>query len=185
MPFAFYDRLGRRDRLTYDRSDAVAEIPLPAPESLAPAVAALRAALVADDRAGAERACNALLAGLVRMLGVAKPAPVRVLARRPSSAYAELHGLYTQDEEGRALIQVWMRTAVNANVVAFRTFLRTLLHELCHHLDFELYGLGNSFHTQGFYRRESSLARQLLAVVGEARRTRRPKPQQAELFPSG
>jgi hypothetical protein len=41
--------------------------------------------------------------------------------------------------------------------VAFKTFLRTLLHELCHHLDYALLNLRDSLHTQGFYQRESSL----------------------------
>ena len=54
------------------------------------------------------------------------------------------------------------RTAQRRQVVAFRTFLRTLLHELCHHLDYTLFELGYSFHTQGFYRRESNLMRQVL-----------------------
>jgi hypothetical protein len=58
-----------------------------------------------------------------------------------------------------------MRTAQRHQVVRFRTFLRTLLHELCHHLDYELLELPDSFHTDGFYRRESSLLRQLLPSV--------------------
>jgi len=49
-------------------------------------------------------------------------------------------------------------------VVKFRTFLRTLLHELGHHLDYEMLGLPDSFHTEGFYKRESSLLRQLLGA---------------------
>ena len=61
-----------------------------------------------------------------------------------------------------AQVTVWMRTAQRRRVVAFRTFLRTLLHELCHHLDYELLGLEDSFHTQGFYKRESSLFHQLV-----------------------
>jgi len=55
-----------------------------------------------------------------------------------------------------------MRTAKHRRVVAFRTFLRTLLHELCHHLDYELFGLEETFHTEGFYKRESSLFHQLM-----------------------
>jgi len=54
-----------------------------------------------------------------------------------------------------------MRTAQRRQIVAFRTFLRTLLHELCHHLDYELLKLTESFHTEGFYQRESSLLNQL------------------------
>ena len=55
-----------------------------------------------------------------------------------------------------------MRTAQRRQVVAFRTYLRTLLHELCHHLDYELYRLDESFHTEGFFQRESSLVHQLI-----------------------
>jgi hypothetical protein len=47
-------------------------------------------------------------------------------------------------------------------VVRFRTFLRTLLHEVLHHLDVTLLGLDDSFHTEGFFKRESSLVRQLV-----------------------
>jgi hypothetical protein len=65
-----------------------------------------------------------------------------------------------------------MRTAQRRQVVKFRTFLRTLLHELCHHLDYELLRLPDSFHTEGFYKRESSLLRQLLGegLSGEVSR---------------
>jgi hypothetical protein len=55
-----------------------------------------------------------------------------------------------------------MRTARRKRVVAFRTFLRTLLHELGHHLDYELLDLADSFHTEGFFQRESSLFKQLV-----------------------
>ena len=82
--------------------------------------------------------------------------------RRPSWETGELHGLYQADEKGRYRVSLWMRTAQRAQIVKFKTFLRTLLHELCHHLDYQKYRLRDSFHTQGFYRRESSLLRQLL-----------------------
>ena len=55
-----------------------------------------------------------------------------------------------------------MRTAQQRRVVAFRTYLRTLLHELNHHFDIELLELDDSFHTEGFYKRESSLFKQLV-----------------------
>ena len=56
-----------------------------------------------------------------------------------------------------------MRTAKKRQIVAFKSFLRTLCHELCHHLDYELFALEETFHTDGFYKRESSLANALLA----------------------
>ena len=55
-----------------------------------------------------------------------------------------------------------MRTAKRRQVVAFRTYLRTLLHEVCHHLDYELLKLADSFHTEGFFKRESSLFKQIV-----------------------
>ena len=60
-------------------------------------------------------------------------------------------------------ITLWMRTAQKKQVVAFRTFLRTFLHEIGHHLDYELLRLAETFHTEGFYKRESSISNALLA----------------------
>ena len=99
----------------------------------------------------------------------APPVAVRVLERRPSNDWGELHGLYEPDEVtgGTARITLWMRTASKEQVVRFRTFLRTLTHELCHHIDYEHFKLPETFHTQGFYARESALVRDLL---GEAPR---------------
>src|SRR5437899_1817537 len=55
-----------------------------------------------------------------------------------------------------------MRTAKQRRVVAFRTYLRTLLHEVGHHVDYTLLRLRDSMHTEGFYKRESSLFHQLV-----------------------
>jgi hypothetical protein len=38
-------------------------------------------------------------------------------------------------------------------------------HSLCHHLDYELYKLPETFHTEGFYKRESSLLHQLQTSI--------------------
>ena len=95
---------------------------------------------------------------------------VRVLAQRPADDDGELHGLYEPDDAGTpARITVWMRTAARKDVVAFKTFLRTLIHELCHHLDYELYKMPETFHTEGFYKRESTLVAALLARGVDAR----------------
>jgi hypothetical protein len=168
VPFAYYDELSRRDQAVYRESDAVAAIPLPGARELAPAVEALRAALARDDARAVATASAVIVGSISRALGAPAPA-VEVLAVRPRRDWGELHGLYTQEAEA-ALIRVWMRTARHARVVAFRTFLRTLLHELCHHLDFEVLGLSRSFHTEGFFRRESSLFRQLVPSAAEPQR---------------
>jgi hypothetical protein len=69
------------------------------------------------------------------------------------------------------VIRIWMRTAQHKRVVAFRTFVRTLVHELCHHLDYELLKLDDSFHTEGFFRRESSLFKQLVPAADRMKRS--------------
>jgi len=89
---------------------------------------------------------------------------VKVLAVRPHGNWGELHGLYEPEESpSPATITVWMRTVARKQVVAYKSFGRTLLHELCHHLDYELYKLPETFHTEGFYKRESSLFKQIHA----------------------
>jgi hypothetical protein len=93
---------------------------------------------------------------------------VTVLAARPHAKWGELHGLYesTGKPGTPPTITLWMRTARQKRVVAFRTFLRTLLHEMGHHLDYTLLKLGDSLHTQGFYQRESHLFHQLVTDGG-------------------
>jgi hypothetical protein len=161
MPFAYYDRLSEKAQRIYRQSDRVAEIRLGHPELLRPFVAGLREGLARDRRTAVQAAAEHLCRGLTRMLDV-RPVSVEVLAVRPSLRWGELHGLYTPDSRRAPRIQVWMRTARHRKVVAFRTFLRTLLHELLHHLDYTHLKLEDSFHTEGFFKRESSLFRQLV-----------------------
>ncbi|HXK08723.1 MAG TPA: hypothetical protein VMT70_03675 [Vicinamibacteria bacterium] len=168
MPFAYYNRLSARDRAIYRRSDAVTTLELPEAEGLRPDIEALRRALEGEDRRTIGAAARAVTLGLARRLGVSAP-EVEVLPVRPSAAWGELHGLYTRGERRPARIQLWMRTVRHRRVVAFRTFLRTLLHEVGHHLDYELLRLPDSLHTEGFFKRESSLFRQLVPAPGDPR----------------
>ena len=161
MPFSYYDRLGRRERAVYDKSDAVTALRLPLAASLWPIVAVLRVALERDDHPAVQKACSLLARGVTEMLRV-DPVRVEVLAVRPTLSRAELHGLYTRDDGRPPHIKVWMRTVRHKRVVAFRTFLRTLLHEICHHLDYVHLRLPDSYHTQGFFQRESNLFHQLV-----------------------
>ena len=174
MPLPYYRRLSKRDKAIYRASDRIAAVPLPDARRLAPMAERVRKALAADDGVEVERACQALASETVRQLGT-EPVSVRVLSVRPSDAESELHGLYVWEEGKCPVVQVWMRTAARERVVSFRTFLRTLLHELCHHLDYALYELAESFHTEGFFRRESSLMRQI-APKPPPRGPRAPKP---------
>jgi hypothetical protein len=162
MPFAYYARLSAARQRIYRQSDAIATLDLPPATAAGMPVARIRASLSREDRATAQAACQDLLDSLVAGFRV-PPIRARVLARRPADGGGELHGLYEPEDAGMpARITVWMRTAARKDVVAFKTFLRTLIHEFCHHLDYELYRLPETFHTEGFYKRESTLVNALL-----------------------
>jgi len=161
MPFAYFDRLSPARKRIYLRSDSIERVDLPQSPSAERLVKDMEAALASENRGEAERFAQALLNDLCSRLKVPR-VRVRVLSVRPSGNWGELHGLYEPFEDGTPpLITVWMRTVAKKQVVAFKTFLRTVLHELCHHLDYELYKLPETFHTEGFYKRESSLYYQL------------------------
>jgi len=167
MPFAYYQRLSARERAIYRKSDAVTSMTLPRPAELQALVEGLRRALATEELRSVEAGASALALGLVGQLELA-PVRIQVLAVRPSADWGELHGLYTR-EAGRApRIELWMRTAHHKRIVAFRTFLRTLLHEVGHHVDYERLELADSFHTEGFFRRESSLFHQLVPEAKSA-----------------
>lgn len=171
MPFDYYERLSPRSQAIYRQSDRVGEIRLPRPEPLQHVVGVLREALLSEDRPLVEGTADRLCRGIAERLRV-PPVAVAVLPVRPRAEWGELHGLYTSEAGRTPRIQLWMRTARHRRVVAFRTFLRTLLHEVCHHLDYRYLKLADSFHTEGFFKRESSLFRQLVPEPGEATASR-------------
>jgi hypothetical protein len=168
MPFSYYYRLSPGRQAIYRASDRVTEVRLPAPTRLHGLVDSLREALAEDDRRRVQAAAAALSDALLAQLGVSA-LEVRVLAVRPRGRWGELHGLYTYGEKDPPRIKLWMRTARQREVVAFRTFLRTLLHEVGHHLDYHFLKLHDSYHTEGFFARESSLFRQLVPDAPAAR----------------
>ena len=168
----WWKRLPADERREYERSNAISEVPLPPHGSFPKVIAALVEALAADDAIEVQRVSNVLVRGICRTLKTTR-AVVRVASDRPHNAGGELHGLYEPGEDGSvAHITVWMLTAKRGEVVAPRTFLRTLLHEVGHHLDMELFDLPESYHSRGFYRRESSLYRILTRDTDLAPRRR-------------
>ena len=139
------------------------------PETLRPFVAALAAALRSEERAadpGGQRS------GWWRRSPTrwaCRPSGSQVLAARPHARWGELHGLYERREAPGEppLITLWMRTARQKRVVAFRTFLRTLLHEVGHHLDYTGLRLGGLLPHPGLLPRESHLFHQLVTDGGD------------------
>ncbi|MET0151534.1 MAG: hypothetical protein ABW298_02845 [Candidatus Binatia bacterium] len=180
---SFYRRLSAEQKREYDRSDARRTLPLTPAAALGVAadevVHALEDGALAQVRRAAQRLVDdvcASLGGRSRRAPAAVPR-VKVLRARPRRGQSEFHGLYTRFENGECEIRVWMLTAANAQVVKPRTFLRTLLHEVCHHVDMTILDLPHSLHTLGFHARESSLLRALEesgATIPGGRHPRRP-----------
>jgi hypothetical protein len=93
---------------------------------------AMKAGAIGDVRV----ACGEFLGTASNFYNV-PPCPIRVLAARPlrvrEYSTAELFGDY---HPSTMLIRVWTKTAVRKEITSFGTFLSTLCHEFCHHLDF-------------------------------------------------
>lgn len=159
----FRRRLTRSQQRVYDRSNDTSAIALRPTPRLQRAVQLLPETLKAADAGRVQAVAQAIadeICSVLRVAGVV----VQVNGARPADQRGELHGLYTYTPGSRPTIKLWMLTAKRGQVVAFKTFLRTLLHEICHHLDYALLKLGSSFHTDGFYKRESSLFHQIGAA---------------------
>lgn len=152
---AWYRRLPPPLQRVAAESDRVPSLPLRPGPALRGAIDRLPGALAGGRQVDVQAVSQRIADGICVALGV-PTLRVRVEARRPHDRRGELHGLYEPGTRGD-VITVWMYTAKRGQVVAYRTFLRTLLHEVCHHLDYTYLRLRDSLHTQGFYQRESSL----------------------------
>jgi hypothetical protein len=147
----------KANRAGFLDSDRIHNLELPQNGNLTGIATTLESAMTDGTSAEVRRACGALLAELSEFYQVPE-CDIRVLAARPLRVRerwtSELFGDYTPDT---MLIRVWMRTAVRKEVTSFGTFLSTLCHEFCHHLDFQKFGFSDSWHTRGFYERSGAL----------------------------
>ena len=162
LPSYFY-RLSSRAQRTYLKSDSVERFDYVANMAARNSLDALMRVLEADNIAAATTCARALTAEICRSL-LTPPVNVEVRGVRPRNMRGELHGLfYPYDPRLRRqpYIVLWMRTAQRHDVVRLKTFVRTLMHEIGHYLDYALLRLEDSYHTQGFFKRESSLVRAL------------------------
>jgi len=163
MPYSYYNKLPAKDKKIYRASDKISNVSLKDSDELLQFVRDVQAALKTKDKVTVRKASQALVNQLTQQLTI-PPIKIKVLTSRPHNNYGELHGLYepVSNKVKVAEISVWMLTAKRKQVVAFKTYMRTLFHEVCHHLDYEYYKLEDSFHTEGFFKRESSLYKQLV-----------------------
>ena len=163
---------GAKTRAEFEASDGLAAFaPPPPPGPLQSATAALCAAVASGDATEVRRACKDVLAPLSDHFGV-RPPTVRVLGARPREVNEgvttyQLYGDYAPDTQR---VRVWLRTAVLGRVSSPRSFVSTLLHEFCHHLDCAKLEWPGSFHTRGFYGRVDQLYHLALATPDARRR---------------
>jgi len=139
-------------------SDQMCELAVPPDDRLRVPASAIDSAMRSADLAAVREACAEFLRTAAGFYGVAQP-QVRVLAARPvhvreGGAATELYGDYAPE---KMVIRVWMRTAVRKQVTSLGTFLSTLCHEFCHHLDMQRLGFRDTPHTRGFYARTAAL----------------------------
>lgn len=147
----------KANRAGFLESDRIKTLNLPPNGDLPEIAQRLESAMKADNIRDVRSACTAFLETASKFYEVPL-CGVRVLSARPlrtrEHGTFELFGDYTPES---MLIRVWMRTAVRKEVTSFGTFLSTLCHEFCHHLDFKKLGFPDSWHTRGFYERAALL----------------------------
>jgi hypothetical protein len=165
LPAYFY-RLSARAQKIYLQSDAIARFELLPGADAVRLARSLMQALDSGASTIVQRGAQALIDELCRL--AAMPL-LRLEVRnvRPHNTRGELHGIFyprgSAATPGAPLIILWMRTAQRHDVVKPKTFMRTLMHEFSHYLDYALLRLGDSPHTSGFFKRESFLVRTLVA----------------------
>lgn len=139
-------------------SDRLVSLELPPDDRLIVVARSIEQLVENGERAAVQEACAEFLDTAAAFYGVPKPA-VKALAARPirvrEGGWAtELFGDYTPATAG---IRIWTRTAVQKKATSAGTFLSTLCHEFCHHLDCQRFGFRQSPHTRGFYERTAVL----------------------------
>jgi hypothetical protein len=142
----------------YVESDRLTSLELPPDDRLQVLARAIDSLMENGKPAAVQSACTEFMVAASSFYGVSKPT-IRALSARPirvrEGGWAtELFGDYTPST---AAIRIWTRTAVQKRVTSFGTFLSTLCHEFCHHLDCQRFGFKQSPHTRGFYERTAAL----------------------------
>ena len=158
-------------RREYERSDALATMPLPPADEVQALSRALAEAMGHGETTPVRRAGAALLETLSTFYRVPVPA-LRVMGVRPHHVVQgvctyQLFGDYTPATQR---IRVWMRTAIRERVSSPRALLNTLLHEFCHHLDCKRLSMPQSYHTRGFFWRIDHLYHLALSTPPASRR---------------
>lgn len=153
------DRIPRdkSEKDEYIRSDAMRSIKLPPAEPARTQALKVKEALAADDKKLLQAACKELLETLATAYGVASP-KIKVLASRPQKVTDNwVYETFGDYDPETTQIRLWMRTAVQKKATSYGTFLATLCHEFCHHLDMVQLEFFETYHTRGFYERTAAI----------------------------
>jgi len=145
-------------RARFIESDRLRTLEVPKDDRLQAAAKSIASAMQGGTASSVRQACAEFLSAASSFYTV-RPPGIRVLAARPlrvreGGSAIELFGDYDPET---LLIRLWMRTAIRKQVTSFGTFLSTLCHEFCHHLDCQRFGFRESWHTRGFYERAAAL----------------------------
>ena len=154
------DRRPRSGKLLsqFRESERLTRIELPPGPRISHLAQTIDVMMKEGTREQVRQACADFLTAAAAFYTV-RPPEVRALASRPRRVreggwQTELFGDYSLRD---ARIRIWTRTAVRKQVTSFGTFLSTLCHEFCHHLDCQKFGFAGSPHTRGFYERAAML----------------------------
>jgi hypothetical protein len=142
----------------FNESDRLTTLELPQDFRLRELAQNIEKAMESEKRRVIEQACAEFIT-LASEFYKVPPPRISALAARPIRVREggwgiELFGDY---KPATGAIRVWTRTAVKKQVTSFGTFLSTLCHEFCHHLDCQRFGFLQSPHTRGFYARTAVL----------------------------
>jgi hypothetical protein len=145
---------GRQGFLKSDQTNA---LNLPQDPGLLPEIAkSIEEAMKTGETKGVRAASAEFLSEASRFYQVPE-CGVRVLAARPLKGREWTYELFGDYDPAAMLMRLWMRTAIKKEITSYGTFLSTLCHEFCHHLDYHLFRFGDSWHTRGFYERAAVL----------------------------
>jgi hypothetical protein len=145
-------------RARFLESDRLTALEVPEDDRLQASANSIDSAMLRSNASSVRQACTEFLSIASGFYLVRQPG-IRVLAARPlrvreGGSAIELFGDYDPET---LLIRLWMRTAIRKQVTSYGTFLSTLCHEFCHHLDCQRFGWRESCHTRGFYQRTAAL----------------------------
>jgi hypothetical protein len=147
----------KSDLMSFGDSDRRRTIRLPDDNVLREVARSIETAMSSGATTNVHSACQEFIEITSHFYRVPQ-CSIRVLSARPlrvrENWASELFGDYTPDT---MQIRVWTRTAIRKEITSFGSFLSTLCHEFCHHLDFQEFKFTDSWHTRGFYERAAAL----------------------------